>query len=204
MKVLLINGSPRKEGNTWTALSAMKKVFEDNGIEAEIAQVGSKMITGCHACGGCGKTGKCVIDDGANEVIEKMKEADGVVFGTPVYYAGVNGTMKAFLDRAFICAGKYMRYKVGGSVVCMRRGGGSATFDELNKYFFITEMIVAGSNYWNSVHGGAPGQASEDLEGIQTVSKLANNISYILKLKEAGKNIPEPVKEDKITTSFIR
>lgn len=204
MKILLINGSPHKEGNTFFALNSMKLEFEKLGACAKIEQVGSKMITGCHACGGCGKTGKCIINDGANEIIEKMKDADAIVLGSPVYYAGVNGTMKGFLDRAFICAGKYMRYKVGGSIVVMRRGGGSATFDELNKYFFISEMIVAGSNYWNSVHGGAQGEAKEDLEGLQTVKKLAQNIFYILKLKEYGKCLEEPKQEDKIKTSFIR
>ena len=159
------------------------------------------MLTGCHACGGCGKTGKCVIDDGANEIIDKMREADAVVLGSPVYYAGVNGTFKGFLDRAFIIAGKDMRLKVGASVVAMRRGGGSATFDELNKYFFITEMIVAGSSYWNSVHGTAPGTAVKDEEGMQTMRKLARNISYILKLKE-NSSVSLPENEPKVSTNL--
>ena len=204
MKVLLLNGSPRKEGNTWTALNHMKETFDTQGVEAEIVQVGSKMLTGCHACGACGKTGKCIIDDGANEIIDKMKEADAIVLGSPVYYASVNGTFKGFLDRAFILAGKSMRYKVGASVVAMRRGGGSATFDELNKYFFISQMIVAGSSYWNSVHGGAPGECTEDKEGLQTVRQLAKNISYILKLQENGKNVKIPEDEPKICTNFIK
>ncbi|MBQ0106243.1 MAG: flavodoxin family protein [Armatimonadetes bacterium] len=201
MKAVLLNGSPRKEGNTYSALMEMKKIFDTENIEAEIIQVGSRMLTGCHACGGCGKTGKCVIDDGANEIIEKMREADAVVLGSPVYYAGVNGTFKGFLDRAFIIAGKDMRLKVGASVVAMRRGGGSATFDELNKYFFITEMIVAGSSYWNSVHGTAPGTAQKDEEGMQTMRKLARNISYILKLKE-NSSVSIPENEPKVSTNL--
>lgn len=201
MKVLFLNGSPRKEGNTYTAFLEMKKIFDAENIESEIVQVGSKMLTGCHACGGCGKTGTCVIDDGANEIVDKMKECDAVVLGSPVYYAGVNGTFKAFLDRAFILAGKYMRLKVGASVVSMRRGGGSATFDELNKYFFISEMIVAGSSYWNSVHGTAPGTSIKDEEGMHTMRKLARNMAYILKLKE-NSSVPVPENEAKIMTNL--
>ncbi len=203
MKVLLLNGSSREEGNTNLALLEMKKVFDNQNIEAEIVKVGSKMLTGCHACGACGKLGKCAIDDGANEIIEKMKEADAIVLGSPVYYASVNGTFKGFLDRAFYVAGRDMKFKVGASVVCCRRGGASATFDELNKYFFISNMIVAGSTYWNSVHGGAMGESVKDDEGMQTMRNLANNIAYILKLKEKAK-IPEPEVERGAFTNFIR
>ena len=203
MKVVLLNGSPRKEGNIFTALNEMKKVFDAQSIEAEIVEVGSKMLTGCHACGACGKLGKCVIDDGANEIIEKMKEADAIVLGSPVYYASVNGTFKGFLDRAFYVAGGELKFKVGASVVCCRRGGASATFDELNKYFFISNMIVAGSTYWNSVHGGAPGECVKDEEGLQTMRNLANSISYILKLKEKAE-IQEQEVERGAFTNFIR
>ena len=203
MKVVLLNGSPRKAGNIFTALNEMKKVFDAQSIEAEIVEVGSKMLTGCHACGACGKLGKCAIDDGANEIIEKMKEADAIVLGSPVYYASVNGTFKGFLDRAFYVAGGDMKFKVGASVVCCRRGGASATFDELNKYFFITNMIVAGSTYWNSVHGGTPGECVKDEEGFQTMRNLANSISYILKLKEKTE-IQEPEVERGAFTNFIR
>lgn len=203
MKVVLLNGSPRKEGNIFTALNEMKKVFDAQNIDSEIVEVGSKMLTGCHACGACGKLGKCAIDDGANEIIDKMKEADAIVLGSPVYYASVNGTFKGFLDRAFYVAGGDMKFKVGASVVCCRRGGASATFDELNKYFFITNMIVAGSTYWNSVHGGAPGECVKDEEGFQTMRNLANSISYILKLKEKAE-IQEPEVERGAFTNFIR
>lgn len=201
MKVLFLNGSPRQEGNTYTAFCEMKKIFDGENIDSEIVQVGSKMLTGCHACGNCGKTGKCVIDDGANEIIEKMKVCDALVLGSPVYYAGVNGTFKAFLDRAFFVAGKNMRLKIGASVVSMRRGGGSAAFDELNKYFFISEMTVAGSSYWNSVHGTAPGSAIKDEEGMHTMRKLARNIAYLLKTKEAA-DLSFPENEPKIMTNL--
>ena len=203
MKVVLLNGSPRKKGNTFTALNEMKKIFDAQNIDAEIVDVGSKILTGCHACGACGKLGKCAIDDGANEIIEKMKEADAIVLGSPVYYASVNGTFKGFLDRAFYVAGGSMKFKVGASVVCCRRGGASATFDELNKYFFITNMIVAGSTYWNSVHGRAEGECVKDEEGMQTMRNLANSISYILKLKENA-SVSQPEIERGAFTNFIR
>ena len=186
MKVLLLNGSPHKDGNTFKELNEMANIFQKENVDCEIVQVGSQMLTGCHACGMCSKLGKCAINDGANEIIEKMKEADAIVLGSPVYYAGVNGTFKGFLDRAFFVAGRQMKYKIGASVVAMRRGGGSATFDELNKYFFITEMIVPGSTYWNQGHGNV----SEDAECMRTMRNLAQNIVYMLRLKEAGKDVP--------------
>ena len=187
MKVLLVNGSPRANGNTATALNEMVKVFEKEGIEAEVVHVGNKAIRGCVACGGCYPTGKCVIDDAVNECAAKFAECDGIVVGSPVYYASANATLIAFLDRLFYSSHFDKRMKVGASVVIARRGGCSATFDELNKYFTISGMPVASSQYWNSVHGRTPGEAEQDAEGMQTMRTLAHNMAFLMKSIALGK-----------------
>lgn len=205
MKVLMINGSPHKEGNTATALQEMKKVFEQEGIEAEIVNIGNDAIRGCAACGACRKLGKCVYNDLVNEIAPKFEEADGLVVGSPVYYASANASLVAVLDRLFYSTGFAKIMKVGASVVAARRGGLSATFDELNKYFTISGMPVASSQYWNSVHGAAPGEASRDLEGMQTMRVLARNMTFLMKSIQLGKEkfgLPET--EPKTPTNFIR
>ena len=205
MKILMINGSPHKEGNTATALQEMKKVFEQEGIEAEIVNIGNDAIRGCAACGACRKLGKCVYNDLVNEIAPKFEEADGLVVGSPVYYASANASLVAVLDRLFYSTGFGKTMKVGASVVAARRGGLSATFDELNKYFTISGMPVASSQYWNSVHGAAPGEASRDLEGMQTMRVLARNITFLMKSIRLGKEkfgLPET--EPKTPTNFIR
>lgn len=205
MKVLLINGSPRIGGNTSIALSEMEKIFALEGIEFETVQIGQKNIRGCIACGSCKKLGKCIFDDEVNEITEKFKECDGLVLASPVYYASANATLIALLDRVFHCANFNKSMKVGASVAVARRGGASATFDELNKYFTISGMPVASSQYWNSVHGGAAGEALEDAEGLQTMRTLARNMSFLIKSIALGKEkygLPE--KEPAKVTSFIR
>ena len=205
MKVLLINGSPKVKGNTALALENMAQVFAEQGIEAEIIQVGNQPVRGCIACNGCGKTGKCVFDDIVNEVGSKLESADGIVVGSPVYYASANATLIAFLDRLFYSTHVNLRMKVGASVVIARRGGCSATFDELNKYFTISGMPIASSHYWNSVHGGAPGEAAEDAEGIATVRNLAKNMAFLMKSIALGKeSLGLPPVEERISTHFIR
>ncbi len=206
MKVLLINGSPKANGNTAIALNEMKKVFDNNGIEAEIIHVGNKEIRGCSGCLSCYKGGKCVFDDMVNEVAEKFKECDGMVIGSPVYYASANGTLISFLDRLFYSSGFDKSMKVGASVAVARRGGCSATFDQLNKYFTISGMPLASSQYWNSVHGAKAGEAEQDAEGLQTMRTLANNMTFLMKSIELGKQqfgLPEK-EEKKLRTNFIR
>ena len=205
MKVLIINGSPRANGNTAIALQEMVKVFEEEGVEAEIVQVGDKAIRGCTACKACYETDMCVFDDIVNEVAPKFKECDGLVVGSPVYYGSANGTLISFLDRLFYSTGFNNTMKVGASVVIARRGGLSSTFDELNKYFTIAGMPVASSQYWNSVHGNAEGEAAQDLEGLQTMRTLARNMTFLMKSIALGKEaygLPE--REDRISTNFIR
>ena len=205
MKVLLINGSPRKEGNTFIALNEMKHVFEQEGIEEEIVQVGNQAIRGCAACGECSKLGKCVFDDCVNEIAPKFAECDGLVIGSPVYYASANGTLISFLDRLFYSTPFDKTMKVGASVVAARRGGLSSTFDELNKYFTISGMPVASGQYWNSIHGRLPGEAAGDAEGLQSMRTLARNMSFLMKSIALGKEkygLPE--KEAKQATNFIR
>ena len=205
MKVLMINGSPRVGGNTAIALKEMEKAFEKNGIEVETVQIGNKAIRGCIACGTCAKKGQCVFDDAVNEVAPKFAEADGLVVASPVYYASANGTLVSFLDRLFYSCHCDKRMKVGAAVAVARRGGLSATFDELNKYFTINSMPVAASNYWNSVHGGAKGDAEQDAEGLQTVRMLAENMSFLMKSIALGKEqIGLPEAEPKQYTNFIR
>ncbi len=205
MKVLLINGSPKANGNTALALAEAKKVFEKNGIETEIIHIGNKDIRGCVGCLGCRKDGKCVIDDIVNEVADKFEKCDGMIIGSPVYYASPNGTLVSFLDRLFYSTSFEKRMKVGASIAVARRGGCSATFDMLNKYFTISGMPVASSQYWNSVHGGAPGDALQDGEGLQTIRTLAQNMTFLMKSIELGKKeFGLPEKEAGIRTNFIR
>ena len=205
MKVLMVNGSPRPEGNTYAALQEMEKIFREEGIETEILNIGSKDIRGCIACGSCAKNGKCVFDDMVNEAAPKFAECDGLVVGSPVYYASANATLIAFLDRLFYSTGFDKTMKVGASVVAARRGGLSATFDELNKYFTISGMPVASSQYWNSIHGRTPGEAKEDGEGFQTMRVLARNMAFLMKSIALGKEkYGLPKKEERVSTHFIR
>ncbi len=206
MKVLMLNGSPRVNGNTQIALEEMKKVFEDEGIEVELVQVGNKSIRGCMACGGCRKIGKCVFDDGVNELVESFKDADGLVVGSPVYYASANATLIAVLDRMFQSSGWLDKtMKVGACVAVARRGGTTATFDQLNKYFTISGMPVASGQYWNGVHGGVQGEALKDEEGLQQMRTLAKNMAFLMKSIALGREkFGLPEKEKRIATNFIR
>ncbi len=205
MKVLIINGSPRKDGNTSIAVREMEKVFAENGVEVETMQIGNQAIRGCIACGSCAQKGKCVFDDAVNEAAPKFEAADGLVVASPVYYASANATLIAFLDRLFYSTGFDKTMKVGASVVCARRGGCSATFDELNKYFTIANMPVASSQYWNSIHGRGKGEAEMDEEGRQTMRVLARNMTFLMKSIALGKEqfgLPET--EEHAWTHFIR
>ena len=205
MKVLLINGSPKSDGNTSIAIDEMVKTFHEEGVETEVIQVGNKVIRGCIGCGKCYEKGSCVFDDIVNETAPKLEAADGLVIATPVYYASANGTLVSFLDRLFYSASYDMTMKVGASVAVCRRGGSSATFDELNKYFTIKSMPVASSQYWNSVHGRTPGEAARDEEGLQTLRVLTRNMSFLMKSIALGKEkygLPE--EEEWTPTHFIR
>ena len=205
MKVLIINGSPRPNGNTSVALKEMIDVFNAENVETELVQIGNKDIRGCIACLNCRKTGKCAFNDVVNELAPKFEEADGLVVASPVYYASANATLIACLDRLFYSTGFDKTMKVGASVVVARRGGCSATYDELNKYFAICGMPIATSQYWNSAHGREAGQAKEDLEGLQTMRTLARNMTFLMKSIALGKErygLPE--KEPWQATSFIR
>lgn len=205
MKVLMINGSPRPNGNTAMALAEMEKIFAQEGIETETIQVGNQNIRGCIACGHCYKNGKCVFDDCINDIAAKFEDADGLVVASPVYYASANATLIAVLDRLFYSSRFSKTMKVGASVAVARRGGCSATFDQLNKYFTISGMPIASSQYWNSVHGGAPGQAAEDAEGLQTMRTLARNMSFLMKSISLGKEqFGLPEREPHQFTNFIR
>lgn len=205
MNVLILNGSPKANGNTAAALAEMITIFHSEGIETELVQVGSREIRGCTGCGTCYRTGKCVFDDLVNELAVKLEACDGLVIGSPVYYASANGTLIALLDRLFYSTRFPKTMKVGASVAVARRGGCSATFDQLNKYFTISGMPVASSQYWNSVHGAKPGQAEEDAEGMQTMRTLARNMSFLMKSIALGKEkygLPE--REKPQYTNFIR
>ena len=205
MKVLIINGSPRVNGNTAIAVNEMAGVFRAEGVETDIVQVGNKDVRGCIACGRCAGTGKCVFDDIVNELAPKFEEADGIVVASPVYYASANATLIAVLDRLFYSTHFDKTMKVGASVVCARRGGCSATFDELNKYFTISNMPVASSQYWNSIHGREPGQADMDEEGKQTMRVLARNMSFLMKCIALGREqFGLPQTEGHVWTHFIR
>lgn len=204
MKVLLINGSPRSNGNTSIALSEVAETLESNGIETEIVSVGTRAVQGCIACRQCVEKGRCVFnDDLYNSVYGKLNTADGIVIGSPVYFAGPNGSLCALLDRLFYSAATLLQYKPAAAVAVCRRGGASATFERLNKYFTITNMVVVGSQYWNSVHGQLKGEAAQDAEGLQTMRTLGNNMAWVLaNLKDGGHPLPE--KEQGIKTNFIR
>ncbi len=205
MKVLIINGSPKANGNTATALNEMEAIFRDNGIETVTMHIGNKDIRGCVACGGCYRNGKCVFDDAVNEAARIFADCDGLVVGSPVYYASPNATLLAFLDRLFYSTGFDKTMKVGAAVTIARRGGCSATFDVLNKYFTISGMPVASSQYWNSVHGGAPGEVREDAEGMQTMRTLARNMVFLMKSIALGKEaFGLPEKERHVFTNYIR
>ena len=187
MKVLILNGSPRVNGNTTLAVDEMVKVFEEEGIETEVVRVGNQAVRGCIACGKCAELGKCVFDDVVNEIAPKFEEADGLVVATPVYYASANATVIAVLDRIFYSAPFDKSFKVGAAVAVARRGGTSATFDELNKYFTISNMVVAGSQYWNNVHGFSAEDVEKDLEGLQTMRTLARNMAFMMRAIAAEK-----------------
>ena len=205
MKVLMLSGSPHANGNTALSLLEMEKVFAQEGIEVETVQVGHKAVRGCIACGGCYETGKCVFDDVVNELSPKFQEADGLVVASPVYYASANATLIAVLDRLFYSTHFDKTMKVGAGIAIARRGGCSSTFDELNKYFTISGMPIASSQYWNSVHGGMPGQAAEDAEGLQTMRTLARNMAFLMKAIALGKEkFGLPAKEPHQFTNFIR
>lgn len=205
MYVLMLNGSPRPNGNTALALREMEQVFADAGIEVETVQVGNQAVRGCIACGSCRKTGRCVVDDVVNQLAPKLEAADGLVVASPVYYASANATLVAVLDRLFYSTPFDKTMKVGAAVACARRGGCSATFDELNKYFTISGMPVASSQYWNSIHGRDKGDAEQDAEGRQTMRTLARNMVFLMRSIALGKEaygLPE--KEPWTPTHFIR
>ena len=203
MKVLLINGSPNSDGCTARALKEIEVTLNNEGIETEAIHVGNKDIRGCIACGKCHSSGKCVFDDAVNEVAKKFEEANGLVVGSPVYYASANGTLVSFLDRLFYSSSFDKRMKVGAAVVSARRGGNTATFDQLNKYFTISSMPIASSQYWNQVHGFTKEDVEKDLEGLQIMRTLGKNMAFLIKSIELGKEkygLPE--KEKRVSTSF--
>lgn len=211
MKVVAINGSPRKHGNTWQALEAVCKVLRQEGIETEIIHVGNKSIHGCIACNKCveNKNGRCIINnDEVNEWVQVLRDADGILLGSPVYYAGIAGTMKCFLDRVFYVAlanGGWFTNKIGASVVALRRGGATATFDSLNHFLNMSQMIIPTSSYWNMVHGAAIGESLQDKEGMQVMENLGKNMIWLLKMKEYTKGkVPVPEYDKTIRTNFIR
>ena len=205
IRVLLLNGSPRANGNTALALREMEKVFAQNGVQTETVLLGNQAIRGCTACGACAKLGRCVFDDAVNELAPKLEAADGLVVASPVYYASANGTLISFLDRLFFSTPFDKTMKVGASVAVARRGGLTATYDELNKYFTICGMPVASGQYWNGLHGRNPGEAAEDAEGLQMMRTLAHNMTFLMKSIALGKErygLPE--QEPFIQTNFIR
>lgn len=210
MKVIAINGSPNGKGNTYHSLEIVSNELQKQNIEVEIIHIGNKVIRGCLACGKCSENQneQCIIKDEVNDTIQKIKEADGLLIGAPVHFAGISGTMKSFLDRLFYVNssnGNFLRHKVGATVVAVRRSGGVATFDGLNHYLQFSEMLIPTTNYWNVIHGTAPGEATQDAEGVQALTILGENMAWLMKLVEAGKEkIQPPVKKDKIYTSFIR
>ena len=206
MKVLLVNGSPHKEGSTFTALSEAAESLKKNGIETEIFHIGTDPVRGCTACRKCAELKKCVFnDDCCNEIAAKIAESDGVIIGTPVYYSGANGALCALLDRAFFSRGREFAYKAAAAVVCCRRGGNSSAFDRINKYFTISNMFVVGSQYWNIVHGNNPQEVRQDLEGLQTLRRLADNMAYLLRMRENSEDsVQPPVPEAPQRTNFIR
>lgn len=206
MKVMLLNGSPNEKGCTYTALREIEKVLNKHEIETEIVYLGKKPIAGCIACSKCFETGKCIWNDKVNETTKRLDEIDGLIIGSPVYYASANGSLIAFLDRLFFSAGEKMAGKLGASIVSCRRAGSTAAFDQLNKYFTISNMPIVSSNYWNQVHGFTPEDVMQDKEGLQIMRTLGENMAWLLKCIEAGKkmNIQKPEYEEKIMTNFIK
>lgn len=207
MKVLMINGSPHKEGCTYTALKEVEKALAAEGIECEIMTIGKEAVHGCIGCGGCGKLGKCVFsEDSLNEAVEKMKEADGLIVGSPVYYASPNGTLISFMDRFFMSGGKHCVHKPAAAVVSARRAGTTASLEVITKYFQFAQMPVVSANYWNMVHGSCMEDVKKDEEGLQIMRTLGRNMAWMLKCIEAGKKegIDAPETENKIKTNFIR
>lgn len=206
MKVLLVNGSPHEKGATYTGLKEVADALEKNGIDTEIMWLGIEPIAGCIGCNACLKTGKCFRKDKVNEFVEMIDEVDGFVFGSAVHFAASSGALSSFMDRAFYGKGARLAHKVGAAVVSCRRGGASAAFDEINKYFTIAQMPIVSSQYWNQIHGNNAEEATQDLEGMQTMRVLGNNMAYLLKCIEAGKNagVAKPEIEPKIKTNFIR
>lgn len=205
MKVIAINGSPHPEGNTYQSLRRVCEELEKENIETEIITIGNRNICGCKACGACSKLGKCAFGDadGLNEIGEKMAAADGILIGSPVYYAGINGTLKSFLDRVFYTYGGKFRMKPAAAVVALRRGGAIAAYDTINHYFGITEMMMVPSMYWNAVHGAAQGECQQDAEGMQLMEAIGRNMAYLLKV-QAASNIPVPEKLQKIKYNYVR
>lgn len=205
MKVLLVNASPHAEGNTFIALNEMQQVFTSEGVESQILHIGNRDIRGCIACGTCAKNGKCCFDDVVNESAHLFEEADGLVVGTPVYYASANATLIAYLDRLFYSTHFDKRMKVGAAVAAARRGGLTATFDELNKYFTICGMPIASGQYWNGIHGRTQGEAKQDAEGLQQMRTLARNMVFLMKSIQLGKEkFGLPEKEPAVMTNMIR
>lgn len=205
LKVLMLNGSPHANGNTAVALREMEEIFKASGVEVETVLIGNQAVRGCTACGGCYRLGKRVFDDMVNEIAPKFEAADGLIAASPVYYASANATLVACLDRLFYSSSFDKTMKVGASIACARRGGCSATFDELNKYFAISGMPIASSQYWNSIHGCTPGEAEADEEGKQTMRALARNMTFLMKSIALGKEqFGLPEKETRVSTNFIR
>ena len=206
MKVLLVNGSPHKEGCTYTALCEVAGALEKQGVRTEIFQIGTDPVSGCLGCGSCRKTGRCIIDDPVNRFLDRAEETDGFVFGSPVHFAAASGTLTSFMDRVFYSGSNKFAHKPGASVVSCRRGGATATYDQINKYFTISNMPVVGSQYWNMVHGNTPDEVKQDKEGLQTMRTLGANMAWLLKCiqtgKEAGITLPEKEKPER--TNFIR
>lgn len=207
MKILAINGSPKANGNTATGLKIMAEIFENQGIEMEVVTIGNEVIKGCTGCGGCfrGKRGKCeAIDDIVNVCIDKMKEADAIILGSPVYFSGINGTMKSFLDRFFYAGGQELfKHKVSAAFVAVRRTGGSESFYELLKYLTYAQTYVASSTYWNVIHGAKPEEVLQDTEGVQILQVLADNIVYLMKVFDET-NLEKPEKRERVMMNFIR
>lgn len=205
MKVMLVNGSLHEKGCTYTALCEVEKALNANGIETEIFQLSGKGVSACKGCWACKKLGKCVIDDAVNEFVEKAADFDGFVFGSPVYYASASGGLVSFMDRVLYSGGKKLAYKPAAAVVSCRRAGASTTFDVINKYFTINNMLIVGSNYWNEVHGNFAEEVLKDEEGLQTMRVLGNNMAWVLKCLQLGKEAGLAlVRERKIMTNFIR
>ena len=206
MKVLLINGSPNSDGCTFTALKEIADTLETEGIGSEIFHIGTEPVSGCTACGMCRETGQCVFDDLVNVCIQKAQKCDALIVGSPVYYASANGALTAFLDRLFFSGARHFYLKPAAAIASARRAGTTATLDQLNKYFMISQMPVISSQYWNMVHGSTPEDVRQDREGMQIMRTLARNMAWFLKCKEAGTRagVPLPVREDVVRTNFIR